>query len=150
MSHSYVNNLVHLIFSTKARRPLISADLQERLWPYLGGIARAERIPCLAIGGVEDHVHLLLAIPATCALAKAVQLIKGNSSKWVRETFADQGDFGWQEGYGAFSTGISQAPATIEYIRKQVEHHRKKTFEEEFLAILQKHGIEYDSRHVFG
>jgi putative transposase len=100
--HSFVSCLVHCVFSTKERRRLITADLQPRLYPYLGGIARENKMKALAIGGVEDHTHLLLSIPSTMSIAKSVQLLKGNSSKWIHETFPEQRMFEWQEGYGAF------------------------------------------------
>jgi REP element-mobilizing transposase RayT len=103
----------------------------------------------LAIGGTSDHVHALLSLPGMMSFAKAVQLIKGGSSKWVHDSFSRAREFEWQEGYGAFSVSASQASRTIAYINNQKEHHRKKTFEEEFLALLKRHGIAYDSRHVF-
>jgi len=99
----------------------------------------------LHVGGVEDHVHVLLSLPATLDVAKGVQLLKGNSSKWIHETFADQRGFEWQKGYGAFSIGISGVPDTIAYIENQAEHHRRVTFEEELASILRKHGIEFES-----
>jgi putative transposase len=149
MPHSFVSTYVHCIFSTKGRLPLINPDLQLRLWPYIGGIARENGIKAIAIGGVEDHVHALLSLPAAIAVAKAVQLIKGGSSKWLHEGFPALKDFAWQEGYGAFSIGRSQVDANVEYIRRQKDHHRKKSFQEEFLQLLDKHGIEYDVRYVF-
>jgi putative transposase len=149
MSHSHVSNLMHCTFSTKERYPFISPELELRLWPYLGGIARENRMKALAIGGTEDHVHALLSLPGMMSFAKAVQLIKGGSSKWVHDTFPRQEKFQWQEGYGAFSVSASQVPKTIAYINNQKEHHRKRTFKEEFLELLNKHGIEYDSRYVF-
>jgi len=100
----------------------------------------------LVIGGVEDHVHLLLSLPSTLAISKAIQLIKGGSSKWVHDSFPGHLDFAWQEGYGAFTIGISQARGTIRYIKSQAEHHRRKSFQEEFLAFLKKHGIQFDER----
>jgi len=103
----------------------------------------------LVIGGVEHHVHLLLSLPSTQAIATAIQLIKGGSSKWVHDTFAAHRNFAWQEGYGTFSIGISQVEDTIAYIESQAEHHRKKTFQEEFLAFLKRHGIEFDERYVW-
>jgi putative transposase len=149
MSHSYVSNLMHCTFSTKDRYPFIDPDLESRLWPYLGGIAKENRMKALAIGGTADHVHALLSLPGMMSFAKAIQLIKGGSSKWIHDTFPNQKKFAWQEGYGAFSVSASQVPKTIAYINNQKEHHRKKTFQEEFLELLKKHGIEYDSRYVF-
>jgi len=149
MPHSYITNLMHCTFSTKERFPFIDTELESRLWPYLGGIARESRMKALAIGGTFDHVHALLSLPATMSFAKAVQLIKGGSSKWVHGTFAKYKKFEWQVGYGAFSVSASQASRTIAYINNQKEHHRKRTFEEEFLEMLDKHGVEYDPRYVF-
>jgi len=149
MSHSYVSNLMHCTFSTKGRSPVIDSELESRLWPYLGGIARENRMKALAVGGTSDHLHALLSLPGMMSFAKAVQLIKGGSSKWVNETFPTSKKFAWQEGYGAFSVSASQVPKTIAYINNQKEHHRRKTFHEEFLELLTKHGIEYDQRYVF-
>ena len=96
MAGTYTNLLFHVVFSTKERRRLISPELQNRLYPYLGGIARENKMKALSIGGVEDHVHLLLSIPSTLSIAKSVQLLKGNSSKWIHETFPNQRPFEWQ------------------------------------------------------
>lgn len=85
--HSFVSCLMHVVFSTKERRPWITSEIQDRLWPYLGGIARENKMKALKVGGVEDHVHILLSLPSTLDIAKAVQLLKGNSSKWIHETF---------------------------------------------------------------
>lgn len=149
MPHSYVINLMHCVFSTKERYPFINEELEQRLWPYLGGISRENRMKALAIGGTTDHVHALLSLPATMSFAKAVQLIKGGSSKWIHDAFAKYKKFQWQEGYGAFSVSASQASRTIAYIKNQKEHHRNRTFEEEFLELLDKHGVQYDRRYVF-
>ncbi len=150
MSHTHASCLFHCVFSTKYRRKTIAPEFKERLWAFLGGIARKNDIKALAVGGTENHVHILLSLPTVIPLAKAVQLIKGGSSKWVHEIFPANRDFGWQEGYGAFSVGISQVEDTIAYIRKQEEHHRTRSFEDEFIAILKKHGIEYDERFIWG
>lgn len=144
--HSFTSCLIHCVFATKERRPLIDSLLQQRLWPYLGGIARENGMKALEVGGVSDHVHVLLSLPATLALSKAVQLLKGNSSKWIHETFPEHRDFGWQEGYGAFSIGVSGIDDTVAYIRGQEEHHRKRSFRDEVEVFLKKHGIEYDQR----
>jgi REP element-mobilizing transposase RayT len=150
MSHSYSSSLFHCVFSTKERRKTIDAELQSRLWPYLGGIARDNDMKALAIGGVEDHVHLLLSLPSPLSLAKAMQLIKGGSSKWVHDSFPDRRDFAWQSGYGAFSVGVSQIDDTKRYIANQAEQHRVKSYEEEFIAFLKRHNIEYDPRYIWG
>ena len=148
MSHTYISELVHVVFSTKGRAHTITPEIQERLWSFLGGIARKNGFKALAVGGTADHVHMLISLPATMPLAKAVQLLKGGSSKWLNEMIKPR--FEWQQGYGAFSVGISQENATISYINSQEEHHRIHNFEDEFLAFLRRHRIEYDSRYVLG
>jgi putative transposase len=137
------------VFSTKDRRASITAQLRERLWPFLGGIARENGMKTLSIGGVDDHVHILLSLPATMPVAKAMQLIKGGSSKWVHETFPDQRLFAWQTKYGAFSVSVSQLDKIVKYIQNQPEHHQNLSFQEEFLALLKKHNIEYDERFLW-
>jgi len=143
--HSFTSCLIHCVWRTKNREPFLSSDLRDRLWPYLGGIAKENRMKALAIGGAADHVHILISLPATLSVAKAIQLLKGNSSKWIRETFPKMRSFAWQEGYGAFSVGISGVDATVTYIREQSEHHRRRTFREEFATMLRRHGLEYKS-----
>ena len=144
--HSFTNILVHCVWSTKKREPVLSSDIRDRLRPYLGGIARENKMKALAIGGAADHLHVLISLPATLSAAKTLQLLKGNSSKWIHETFPKLGSFEWQEGYGAFTIGISGVDATIAYIRNQTEHHRARSFREEFLAMLRRHGFDYDER----
>jgi REP element-mobilizing transposase RayT len=122
---------MHCVWATKERRPLIKPAFEQRLWPYLGGIARENKMKALVVGGVEDQVHVLLSIPATISVAKSVQLLKGNSSKWIHDTFKEHWDFEWQEGYGAFSIAISGIEDTTKYINNQAEHHRTTTFKEE-------------------
>lgn len=142
--HSFNSCLMHCVFSVKERRPLLTSEIRERLWPYLGGIAREHGMKALAIGGVADHVHLLLSLPATLAVSKAMQLLKGNSSKWLRETFPElrREEFAWQEGFGAFSIGVSGMEDTVAYIRAQEEHHRLRSYREEVEAFLKKHGLD--------
>lgn len=147
MSHSYSSNRIHVIFSTKERRPCIDDNLQPKLWAYMAGIAKNQGFDAIVIGGVRDHVHALLIVPPTMPLAKAVQYIKGSSSKWINETV---GTFSWQEGYGAFSVSASQTVEVVRYIQNQRAHHAKKTFEEEFLEFLQKYGVSYEPAHVLG
>jgi REP element-mobilizing transposase RayT len=146
---SYVSSYYHCVFSTKERQPLIPPGLQERLWPYLGGIARQNEMKAIEIGGVVDHVHMLLSLPSTLSIAKAMQLIKGGSSKWVHESFPEHRLFAWQVKYGAFGVSVSLLDKTVHYIQRQAEHHRKMTFQEEFLALLKKHRIDYDERYLW-
>ena len=150
MGHSYTSSLFHCVFSTKDRQRLITPTVRDRLCPYIGGIGRKNKFKLISSNEVPDHIHLLISIPATMAVAKAVQLVKGGSSKWIHDTFPDLRRFAWQEGYGAFSISISGTASTITYIQDQEELHRKKTFEEEFVDFLKKHGIDYDERYVFG
>jgi len=126
------------------REPCLTIQLRGRLSPYLGGIAKQNQIKAFAIGGASDHVHVLLSLPATLSVAKAMQLLKGNSSKWIRETFPKMRSFAWQEGYGAFSVGVSGVDATVAYIRNHAAHHRTRSFREEYVAMLKKHGFAYE------
>ena len=144
MSHTYANNFIHCVFSTKDRRPLIPAARTDELYAYLGGIARGEGLSLVAAGGTANHVHLLFLLPADCTLAQAVQKLKGSSSRWMGQGFV------WQEGYGAFSVSSSQIETLKLYIHNQEEHHRKRSFEEEFVALLRNCGVAYDERDVFG
>ena len=147
MAHSYSSNLVHVAFSTKERKPLIHVGDQEKLWGYLVGIGNNHSIPVLAVGGTSNHVHLLFGLPQAVALAKVIQVFKANSSRWMRERGTA---FSWQEGYGAFSVSASLANRVKEYIRNRPEHHRTRSFEQEFVMLLEKSGISFDKRFVFG
>jgi len=149
MSHTYSCALFHCVFSTKERRKLIPPDVQPRLWAYMGGIARKREMKALGVGGTDDHVHLLLSLPSSLPIAKAMREINSESSRWMREDCGFAG-FEWQEGYGAFSIGWAQVEATLAYIARQQEHHRKHDFQAEFIAFLKKHQIEYDPRYVWG
>jgi REP-associated tyrosine transposase len=145
MSHTHTWVLVHCIFSTKQRANLIP-DPNE-LCRYLTGVARAKNITLVAVGGTDNHVHLLIALPPTMMLAKAVQELKANSSRWFHERGIR---FAWQEGYGAFSVSQSQKQVVADYIANQPEHHKKWSFEQEFMTLLKKSGASYDTRYVFG
>ncbi|MBS1839773.1 MAG: IS200/IS605 family transposase [Acidobacteria bacterium] len=147
MSHTYAKNMVHVVFSTKNRRKIIAKDLQPKMWAYMAGICKNVDIFVVEIGGMEDHVHLLIQIPPKIALAKAVATIKANSSRWAGE----QGHkFSWQEGYGAFSVSVSIADAVVRYIQNQELHHLKMGFDEEFIAMLKKHAVAFDPKFVLG
>ena len=148
MPHTYICAHVHYVFSTKHRAHGIPPRLQPDLWAYIGGIARAEAAKALAVGGTDNHVHVLLGLPSILSIASAVQQIKGVSSRWLHQEHGL--DCEWQEGYGAFTVSASQLPRTIEYITSQPEHHRRVSFEDEFVSLLLKHQIEYDPKFVFG
>ena len=147
MSHTYAQNVVHVVFSTKERRKTIGREFQPKLRAYVAGICKKAGIHLHSAGGTEDHVHLLIQVPPVLPLAKAVATIKSNSSRWANE---EGHKLAWQEGYGAFSVSASVVPAVDRYIQNQEEHHKKRSFDEEFVALLKKHGIEFDSKYVFG
>ena len=147
MPHSYVNNLLHVVFSTRERKPTIPAASFAELWAVLAGIGRNHRLTVIKIGGMADYVHILFALPADVTLAHAVQVFKANSSRWMRERVPT---FAWQEGYAAFSVSASGVGAVKKYIENQPEHHKRRSFEEEFLAMLEKCGVAYDPKFVFG
>jgi putative transposase len=149
MSHTYCCSLFHCVFSTKDRRKIIVPDVQARLWAYVGGIAREHEMKALAVGGMDDHIHILLSLPSSTPVANAMREIKSASSHWMRDS-CSANDFAWQEGYGAFSIGSAQISSTLAYIARQQEHHRKRDFQGEFLAILKKQRIEYDPGYVWG
>jgi putative transposase len=140
MPSSYVSNHVHIVFSTKERQRAIDTDLQPKLWAYIAGIARNHDMHAIAVGGTEDHVHILVSVAPTLSIAKAAQLLKANSSRWINESH--QGRFEWQEGYFGCSVSRSQIPTLRAYIANQHEHHKKRDFATEFALLLKKHGIE--------
>ena len=147
MAHTYPNVLIHCVFSTKLRCNSIPDDLREKLSMYFIGIGKNHDIPVLCAGGTANHAHLLLALPATMTLAKAIQILKANSSRWLGEHGFD---FAWQEGYGAFSVSASNVEGVKHYIEHQPEHHAKRSFEDEFVSLLRKSGVEYNPDFVFG
>ena len=149
MPQSLVCLPVHFVFSTKGREPWIGDEWADRLYGYIGGIAHAEKCQLLAAGGMPDHIHLLISVARTIALADLMRVVKANSSKWVHETFPTHGAFAWQEGYSVFSVSKSQEEIVKKYIAGQAEHHKKEDFKSELLRILRAHGVECDQKHVF-
>ena len=147
MPQSLARNVIHLIFSTKNRRPLISPDLAPRLFAYLAGTLRKLGCLCIKVGGVADHVHILLGLSRTLSLSKVVEEIKKSSSKWMKENGV--AEFYWQNGYGAFSVSASNEDRVATYIANQEKHHKKMTFQDEFRQFLRKHRIEWDERYVW-
>jgi putative transposase len=143
VSQTYAANFIHCVFSTKGRKDLIAPELRSKLWAYIFGIGKNLSIELLAVGGTANHVHVLIGLPPTLRLAEAIQKLKANSSRWMGEQNIS---FEWQKGYGAFSVSPSLLKTVKAYIRNQEQHHRKRSFEEEFRALLQKSGIAYDER----
>lgn len=150
MANTYTSLYYHIVFSTKNRERWISPDIEERVWSYLGGIAKENNMTTIQVGGDADHIHMLLGCPPTLAPSKIVQMIKGGSSAWIHDTFPELKAFAWQDGYGAFTVSRSNIGDVAHYIRGQREHHRYKTFQEEYLGFLEKHGIQFDEKYLWG
>jgi REP element-mobilizing transposase RayT len=149
MPHSYTQLLYHIVFSTKHREPLLGPSVLPRLCEYLGGAVRGEGGTALIINRMPDHIHILARLRQDVALSDVLRAIKANSSGWVHDTLPELNAFAWQTGYGAFSVSTSQAVTVRRYIERQQEHHRRRTYQEEFVAFLKAHGIEYDERYLW-
>lgn len=149
MAHTFTKIAIHAVFSTKDRKPYLQMPIRDRLIPYMGGIIRELGGSALIINGPADHVHLLFKTPATIALSDLMRTVKTNSSRWVHEQFPTERFFAWQSGYGAFSASESMLEKITQYIAKQEEHHRRVTFQEEFIDLLKRHGIQYDERYIW-
>lgn len=146
---SFTKLTYHVVYSTKYRRPTITEPIRDRLYEYIGGIIRGKNGHLIEVGGVADHIHILATFPASIAVAEMVRDIKANSAKWVNELGSLQERFEWQKGYGAFTVSASRTGAVRRYIQNQQQHHRRVSFEEEFVALLKRHGIEFDPRYLF-
>lgn len=147
MAQTCGNLVVHLIFSTKLRQPLIAPDIRSDLFAYLGGIVRELRGTALIVNGTCGHVHMLIRIRPAQALAEIARIIKANSSGWIRKK--GHKEFAWQAGYGVFSVSESSVPSVTKYIATQEEHHQKRSFQKEFLAFLKKNNVAYDERYIW-
>ena len=149
MSQSLARILVHLIFSTKNRGPVLTPEIRAELQPYLAVVLREDDCPPLQVGGVEDHVHLLFGLSRTRTVAQVVENVKTSSSKWIKTKGPAFTEFHWQAGYGVFSVSQSNADAVIQYIQSQEEHHRKMTFQEEYRRFLKMYRVSYDEEYVW-
>jgi len=149
MPQSYTQLLYHIVFSTKERNPWLAEPLRSRLYAYLGGAIRDEGGTALAIGGVEDHIHILARLRQDKAVSAVIGAIKANSSGWIHREFPDLSAFAWQQGYAVFTVSKSQARHVKVYIAGQEEHHRKKSYQEELREFLQAHEIEFDERYLW-
>jgi len=146
---TFISNLVHFVWSTANREPLIHKSWRDRMHGYIGGVLANKRAKLLAAGGVEDHVHVLASLPSTMSLADAASAMKANSSRWIHEHAPQCKGFEWQAGYGAFSVSKSAEPRVIAYLHGQEEHHQKQNFQAEFVALLAKHDIPYEERYLW-
>jgi putative transposase len=149
MAHTFSDLLVHIIFGTKDRFPLIDQDLRRELHAYLGGIVKNLGGMPLSIGGVADHVHMLVELKPKIAVSDAVEKIKANSTNWVHTFGGMRKKFTWQKGYSVFSVSRSNVERVRRYIEKQEQHHRRVTFQEEYVRFLKEYGIPYDERYLF-
>jgi REP element-mobilizing transposase RayT len=149
MANTYSQLFYHLVFSTKGRLKLIDQEIENRVWSYIGGIARKHDLTALQVGGIEDHIHGLVMARPVVAPYQIPQWLKGESSKWIHDEFPAISRFNWQDGYGIFSVSKSNVQSVIEYIKNQREHHNKQTFEEEYISLLKLHRVDYDERYIF-
>ncbi|MFZ1701526.1 MAG: IS200/IS605 family transposase [Pyrinomonadaceae bacterium] len=149
MANTYSNLFYHIVFSTKGRKDVIDRSIEARVWAYIGGVARKHELIAVQIGGTENHIHVLILAKPKVAPSQIVQWLKGESSRWIHETFDDLKDFEWQDGYGVFSVSKSNVPDVVAYIKNQREHHESRSFEDEYVALLNLNGIDYDERYLF-
>ena len=150
MANTFASLFYHVVFSTKNLVGFIRPEIEERVWAYVGGTARKHKMTAIQVGGAEDHIHALVMAPPTLAPFEIAKYLKGDSSKWIHEEFPDLRGFSWQDGYGAFTVSKSNVPSVVKYIQDQREHHKTRTFQEEYLEFLGKHGVEYDERYLWG
>jgi putative transposase len=149
MPESHAFALIHVVFSTKNRLPVLDSEVRAPLHAYLATVARNAGCDCYRVGGVADHVHLAIRLSRTVTIAHLVRELKASSSKWLKTRSSPLAQFAWQRGYGAFSVGLADLAALQMYIDNQEEHHRSRTFQEEYVAFLKKYGVEYDERYVW-
>ena len=149
MGQSLVKNYIHIVFSTKHREPLINEAIEKELHSYLGGICNKMDCQVLKVGGHYDHIHILCLLSKKVLLVKLMEELKSHSSKWIKTKGGAYANFYWQDGYGAFSVNPSEVEIVINYIANQKEHHRKKTFQDEYRAFLKKYKVEYDEKYVW-
>jgi REP element-mobilizing transposase RayT len=151
MANSYSSLFYHIVFSTKNRKKWIKPDIENRVWKYIGGIARKHKCTAIRVGGIEDHIHTLILSPPKLAPSQIAQFIKGDSSKWIHEEFQNMKTFGWQDGYSVFSVRKSIVPKVVDYIKNQRRHHEGKSFETEYKDLLHWHEIDpVEERYIFG
>ena len=149
MANTYSQIYLHFVFRTKDRTVTIPSEIEERVWAYIAGVAKRHGMTPIQIGGIESHIHALVGVPTTMSSSQGTKALKGDSSYGIRREFTGMANFGWQDGYGVFSVSRSAVPSVVRYIKDQREHHSKQSFEEEYVELLKKHGINYDERYLF-
>lgn len=149
MANTYTQIYIHVVFAVQARESLIKAEWREDLFKYIAGIFKNHKIKLIAIGGVEDHVHLLFGMSPTIALSDLIREVKANSSKYINENKFVRGKFYWQEGFGAFSYSRSQINTVAKYILNQEQHHAGRSFKDEYVELLNRFEIDFDERYLF-
>jgi putative transposase len=150
MAGTYTQLFYHLVFSTKNRQPFISTEIETDLHKYIAGIFRNLDAVCVEINGMPDHLHILALLPPKIAVSDALRDVKANSSRWIHDNQRDLADFAWQDGFAAFTVSKSQVESVRQYVREQKSHHRTSEFKSELIALLEKHGVEYDERYLWG
>ena len=149
MPQSIAYNYLHITFSTKYREPLIDEAIEEELFKYIGGICKNLECNPIKVGGYRDHIHILCVVSRKIALMKLLEEVKSHSSKWIKTKGDQYKNFYWQRGYGSFSVNPAEIDIVVRYIENQAEHHKKKTFQEEYVAFLKKYNAEYDERYLW-
>jgi putative transposase len=149
MAHTFTSVLIHAVFSTSGRTPSLTETMRPEMHAYLGGIIREMGAVPIVVGGTADHVHILTKMPSNVSVAECLRVTKTNSSRWAKERWPQRRSFAWQGGYGAFSVSESRRGDAIRYIQNQEKHHRRISFQEEFLKLLKSHGVEYDERYIW-
>ncbi len=149
MANTYSSLFYHVVFSTKHRQNFIHQEIENRVWAYIGGIARKHKSTAIQVGGIENHIHALILSPPVNAPSQIAQWLKGDSSKWIHAEFVDLKKFAWQDGYGAFSVSKSKVPDVVEYIKNQREHHGREDFEDEYMKLMKLHEVDYDEKYLF-
>jgi len=150
MANTFSHCYYHIVFSTKDRFNFIKPAIEERVWAYIGGIAREHGMVPIQLGGIDNHVHACISTAPSLAPSRIAQVLKGGSSRWIHDEFQYLKKFAWQDGYGVFTISRSHVEKVIEYIKNQRQHHQKQAFEDEYRELLRLHGIEYDERFLFG
>jgi len=148
MANTYSSLFYHIVFSTKNRKSWIKPEIENRVWSYIGGIARAHNMQAIQVGGIDDHVHALLRAKPVHSPSEIAKLIKTETSKWIHQEFDQMRTFAWQDGFGVFSVSKSNVPKVVEYIKRQREHHSGESFEDEYEQLMKLHDVEYDPRYL--